>query len=807
MKFIPLLISALVLAAAVYVGGTHGVISPKVPAIAALFDPFAGAWQQAEPLEPTSTTVQIPATVQGEVVIDQRGVPHIFADKMTDVAYIQGYLHAQDRLFQMDIATRASSGRLAEVLGTSVLERDKTQRRKGILQAARQLEATWLAHPETSGIITAYVQGVNAYLANLKPKDYPLEYKILGFEPEGWTALKSAIFVQSMAETLCFRNEDIPTSNSRAVLGDELFAHLFPNENPQQSPVIPAGTAWDFEPIPVSVEELPAPLGHSLPFEHLPQSPEGIGSNNWAVSGTKTASGAPLLANDPHLNLTLPSIWYEIQLHCEGMNVHGVSLPTLPGVVIGFNAHQAWGITNVGHDVLDWYKISWTDTTRNHYVLDGQPVATEWKMDSIWVRGEAQPIVVRTPWTQFGPVVYEQPDDIHYNLAMRWLVHAPNSSESANNLTAFLRLGTSTQLSEYQQAIRGFDYPASNIVYADQQGNIALTAMGHYPIRQPQQGRFVQDGSRSQNNWQGFIPFEQVPRVANPPRQFVASANQTSTDATYPYYYLGGFDDFRGRYINRRLAAMDKVTPKDMMALQYDSHSLRAEEALPLLLAALEGQSLDENASSAKQLLTTWNYSYTADSKAAIVFRSWFDSLRYATFDEIHAHDTDKHPMEFPEDWRLIELMGTNPSDAIFDIQATSEKEDMAAIAKLALTQAATKVMPLIAAGSTWNTHRDTRIPHLAKLPGFDSGLLTSDGAKDTPNALSAANGPSWRMIVSLERPIKAWAALPGGSSGNAGSPFYAIGVEGWAKGEYVELTLFESPEAVGTGKRLVFGR
>jgi penicillin amidase len=269
---------------------------------------------------------------------------------------------------------------------------------------------------------------------------------------------------------------------------------------------------------------------------------------------------------------------------------------------------------------------------------------------------------------------------------------------------------------------------------------------------------------------------------------------------------LGGFDDFRGRYINRQLAKMDKVTPEDMMALQHDSHSLQAEEALPLMLAALEGQTLDPTAKEAQAMLAKWDYRYTADSRAAVLFHSWYDSLYMATFDEIKALESDTRPMEYPEDWRFIELMDKLPADPIFDHKSTKATEDAAALARQTFAKAVATVMPLLATGTTWNSHRDSRILHLAKIPGFDSGLITSDGTKNAPNAMTSVNGPSWRMIVSLEQPIRAWVALPGGSSGNPGSPFYKIGVDDWASGKYAEVRLFASADEVGPGRRLVFG-
>ena len=803
MKSLKFVVGLVALLALVYLGNTHGAINPRIPGIAAFLNPFTGIWQQADAAKAANDIIVIPGDIAGEVVIDERGIPHVFAEDKAAAIYIQGYLHARDRLFQMDVSTRAASGHLAEILGTGLLERDRIQRRKGMLVAAQRTAAAWQRNPETAVVINAYCAGVNAYISQLSPKDYPVEYKLLGFVPELWTPLKSALFSKSMAETLCFRNEDLATTNARALLGDSLFQHLYPEYNPAQSPVI-STTPWLNQVTKTAEDPIGEKIG-ALSFPELAQSPEGIGSNNWALAGSKTASGAPLLSNDPHLSLTLPSIWYEIHLVYGEENIYGVSLPSLPSILIGFNEASAWGITNVGQDVADWYKITWTDTTRTHYWLDGEATAVDVVTDTIYVRGAA-PTIIKTPWTIFGPVVYDQPEDEYYNLALRWVAHDAPFQEDSDNVEVFLDLASATNLEGYISALRAFDNPGSNVVYANQANDIALTVTGHFPARRQQQGRFVQDGSRSANAWPGFIPYEEIPRDVNPERQFVASANQQSTDLSYPYYYLGSFDDYRGRYINRHLESVKAARPEDMMALQYDAHSLRAEEAVPMLLKSLAtSPQRDKLPQKGIELLKTWDFVYRAQAQAPIVFDSWLDSLYKLTFDEVYTLHSKDRPVMFPETWRFLELLRDQPEDLIFDHQATAVQETAQDLILQAYKQAMAAVLPILAAGTTWSEHRDTRIRHLASIPAFGSDLIESDGARETPNALSSDFGPSWRMVVSLEKPLRAWGVLPGGSSGNVGSPFYTKGILEWSKGKYFELFLYRKAEEVPARQRLVF--
>jgi penicillin amidase len=268
----------------------------------------------------------------------------------------------------------------------------------------------------------------------LHPRDYRLEFKLLNYKPERWTPLHSALIAKSMSTTLGSKNEDLEATNTLAWLGEEAFDRLFPERFPAQRPVIPPGTVWDFEPVQPEQPEADEPepaleMMGVLPYPEREALPSGIGSNNWVLSGSRTASGYPILANDPHLQLTLPSIWYEIQLHLPEFNAYGVSLPGIPGMLIGFNEDVAWGVTNVGQDVLDWYRIDWADRPQRTYRVDGDLLQAEPVVEVIRVRGQ-EAVTDTVLYTEFGPIVYSHPDSPAYDLAMRWIAHdRPQSSE------------------------------------------------------------------------------------------------------------------------------------------------------------------------------------------------------------------------------------------------------------------------------------------------------------------------------------------------------------------------------------------
>ena len=776
---------------------SHQPFSLPFPPLGKLFSPFDGFWQNAEKTKAGDFTINLDGVQEPvQVIFDDRMVPHIFAQNDEDLFFAQGYVTAMHRLWQMDISVRATSGHLAAVMGPSVLERDKLQRKKGLLMAAENASEVFATSPLDDRIGNAYTAGVNAYIKQLAPADYPIEFKLLNYKPEPWSSLKSAIFFKSMAESLCARHTDLASSNALEQWGRETFDFLFPEYNPKQSPIIPEDVQWEFGPAAMGDTEAQDPaIGALYKHETFPQPSEFLGSNNWAVAGGKTSSGVPILCNDPHLQLTLPSIWFEIQLHTPELNSYGVSLPGTPGVVIGFNEHIAWGQTNVGHDVLDWYEIEWVDDKKESYRVDGKEKPVVLRYDTIEIRGQKEPHIELTRLTEWGPVVYEAEGEAYQDLAMRWIAHDKPSKKDFYEVGTFYYLMKGKNKEDYFKALSGYDSPAQNFVFASQEGDIALQVNGKFPIKKDQQGRFVQAGNRSENAWSGFIPREQVPKVLNPARGFVASANQHSTSPDYPYYYLGGFDDYRGRFINEQLGQMENVEIEDMKALQLNNHSLKAREALPLLLMAMDSVDTEGKGLEILQILREWDYRYEANSRAPILFDRWFRESLLLTFDE-WKEPSEKMALLYPEAWRFISLLEENADHPIFDLQETEELEVASSILQKAFTQMVEAYQEQLEDPEfDWGHHKGTKIGHLGRIQAFDSDLVYTGGTGDAPNAIKPRHGPSWRMIVTLGEEVEAYGVFPGGQSGNPGSAYYDNTIDTWAKGEYYPLYLMKNPD------------
>lgn len=806
MSYLRLLISAVLLCGLVW--GMHQRIpvgKQQLPAPGHFFNPFSGFWRNAEPavsVFPASADWRLSGLTEPvEVVFDDLMVPHIFAGNELDAVRVQGYLLARDRLWQMDISTRKAAGRLSEVLGERTLEIDRMTRRHGLGWAAERDLASWQQDDRARAVIDAFTDGVNAYIAALRPADYPIEFKILGYAPEPWTPLKSALMAESMAETLVRREFDLPSTQTRDLLGQEVYDALFPDWNPEQQPIVPDHGQWTAvatTPAPATdtAASMQAPTSH----RHKPRwygAPDEYqdGSNNWALSGARTRSGKPMLANDPHLTLNLPSIWYQVQIHTPTFNCYGVSLPGVPGVIIGFNEHLAWGITNASHDVADWYRIQWSNDQHTAYRYDDTERPATYRVETIGVKGRP-PVQDTVTYTVWGPVVHERdPEHPLRDCAFRWLVHDP--SEPLYPLV-FLNLAQSKGWDDYRQAIAPFDVPAQNMVMATRTGAIGITVQGHFPLRRPGQGKFVQDGSRSDNAWQGRIPQAMNPAQKDPEQAFVFSANQHSTPPSYPYYYHGDFEDFRGRRIHERLSTLQGATLDTLAAMQQDNFSRRAADALPAMLHLL-GSRADADDRQIRDVLQSWNFQYEAGQRAPIFFEYWFDACYRATWDELRTDSVGFEP-RLPDSWRFIDLLRHDTLNVFFDNRETPLKESAGDIVRAAYDStlahfAANPDLLLY----TWGQYRPVEIKHMGRIEGFGRTLTNVGGHGSAPNAQKDTHGPSWRMLVALEDSVYARGVYPGGQSGNPGSPYYDNMVDAWAEGRYFDLLFLASPSAPTT--------
>jgi penicillin amidase len=791
MRIVPFIISAVI------TGGLVYALDTKIgsnPPIGKFLSPQHGFWQNAEPADQDFTADLQFSDLKGkaEVYLDDRLVPHVFAENDEDLYFIQGYLHARFRLFQMDLQTKAAEGRASEIAGEKAIDYDKTKRRLGMKFAAENAMKEMEKDPVSKASFTAYTNGVNAYIGTLTESTLPLEYKLLDLQPEKWTNLRSALLLKMMAEMLASGTEnDLANTNAKSIFTEAQLKMLYPQVPDSLAPIVPKGTVF---PAPAIIPVAPAGsdslyLRNTEPVVTKPvEMPDkNNGSNNWVVAGSKTKSGAPILCNDPHLELSLPSIWYEIQLQTPTSNTYGVSLPGTPFVIIGFNDSIAWGVTNAQRDVKDYYEIKFKDNSKKEYWFNGIWQNTTQRIEAIKVRGGAT-VYDTVAYTIFGPVMYDESFSNDFsksrNLAVRWVAHDPS-----NEGMTFYKLNRAKNYTDYEEAIKTFDCPGQNFVFASKTGDIAIWQQGKFPARWDRQGIYVMPGEDNSYMWQGFIPQGENPHALNPERGFLESANQRPADSAYPYFIPGSYITPRGITIENKLAAMNGITPDDMKKLQYDYFNTLAEDALPVLLKYVREADLTPASKKYLALVRSWDFYATPDSKGQTIYQCWWDSTEVAICKDEITKVTPQAP--WPEEQTTMELLKKDSTLVFIDNINTPEKETLFDIVTAALNKAATNLSEKETAGKLeWSKFKNPTVYHLLKdalLPFARRGLPVG-GNGNIINAVTHSHGPSWRMIVHLTTPTEAYGVYPAGQSGNPGSKYYDSFVDTWAAGKYYPL-------------------
>jgi penicillin G amidase len=769
-----------------------------------LLSPQHGLWQNAEPVkEDFNASLSFPE-LKGKthVYFDERLVPHLFAEQEEDAFFVQGYLHAKFRLWQMEFQTHAAAGRLSEVLGDQVNGKDvlnkadRYYRRLGLGYAAKKALAEAEKDAETKAQMDAYTAGVNAYIRQLRKSALPIEYKLLGYEPELWNNEKICLFLKYMSFDLAGAENDFEYSNAKSVFSAEDFEMLFPIAEDSLDPVVPKGTEF-FQP---AIAVQPPPSADSLYFKRkdttdffIIKPDEDNGSNNWAVSGSKTESGSPILCNDPHLGLNLPSIWYEMQINTPTYNAYGVSFPGAPYVIIGFNDSCAFGETNAGRDIRDYYEIRFKDESMQEYWFENAWKKTEFRYDTIKIKNKS-PFIDTIAHTIFGPVMYDHrynggrtPEGKYY--AVRWKAH-----DAGNELKTFNLLDRARNYNDYYNAIQYLHTPGQNFVFATKTDTIALWAQGQFPAKWRRQGDFIMPGTDSSYMWQGDIPQDENPHQINPERQFVSSANQTPADTSYPYYLGGGYPIYRGLLINRYLNSMQQITPRQMMLMQNDNYNVFAEMAMPVFTRNISTSSFSTDENKYWQLLTNWNLRNDPAETGATVFAITWDKFEQAVWADEYRQTSLK--LMWPYSSTLLEAVLKDSAFKFIDDVGTGQQETLADIATAAFKAAVQELKKKEADGALeWASYKDTRVNHLLSLVPFSRLHVYNGGGKHMINATKDIHGPSWRMVVHLTPRTEAYGVYPGGQSGNPGSKYYDAFITTWEKGEYYPLWVMDANE------------
>ena len=703
-----------------------------------------------------------------EIKRDQRGIPFITAADEVELYLAQGYATAADRLWQMDFLRRTARGELAEVLGAVAVGSDKLHRIYGFRTVAEKQLAG--ASVQTREVLEAYARGVNAYINECGPKSLPLEFQILGYQPSEWTAIDSLALGKLFAENLSFTVEaDI----LRALLSDlppERFQALLPVNSPldliDDAAVHPLPSRKFSEPELAMLQGL---LTSMRQHRAVTSGDNEVGSNSWVVSGERTVSGKPMLASDPHLQATSPSIWHIVHLNTNDLRVSGVAVPGVPGIMIGHNQWIAWGITNLCPDVQDLYFEQFDPKDAEVYKTPGGWQRAEVRNEVIAVRNTAyhsgnEPVNLAVKTTRHGPIICESSS---IGLALRWTA----LDADVIDLETFLGLNRARNWDDFVTALSGYGGPPQNFTYADTAGHIGYYSAGRIPIRKSADGSVPHDGTSDEGDWVGFIPFQEMPHEFDPPSGFIVMANQRIVDQEYPHHLTHNWRvPYRARRIYERLEEQARLSVADFLAIQGDTYSY------PDLIFAAEvvklGERLQDAAAEWVELceqLRDWDGFSQADSGVLPLVTEMRKQFRIRVLNGVLGTEraqlyewrnestfVDKLIVERPADWLPREF------DSYESLLLVCYRE---AVAKL------TKQLGQDKQQWTWGRMAQVKFPHqLERLGSTGARFATSSFPQETDGSMPTVNAGS-RVSLRFVADLSDWDAtrlcLPLGESGD----------------------------------------
>jgi penicillin amidase len=789
----------------------------------------------------TDGTVQVSGVASPITIIrDKSGIPHIYASNLHDLFFAQGYVHAQDRLWQMEVNRRGVAGQSSELMPSTLnLEQDKFVRTLGWRRAA-QADYDALDN-QSKAILQAYADGVNAFITT-HGNNLPIEFTIVGafgsqglsYKPEPWTPIDTLQWAKAMAWNLSGNwSKEIYQAQVLAKFGDDqgkaMLADLFPPYDYQNRPIIvPQGIAWSKMPSLADLNQLDTISGIRG---------RDIGSNNWTISGSRTTTGKPLLANDPHLGIQMPSIWYFNSLHCQPVStacpfdVTGASFPGAPGIIIGHNQRIAWGVTNVGPDVQDLFleKIDGKQYEYKSQKLDLTFVPETWTIkgrvpadykpspnetDTYDEKSNTTTIMLNVRYTQHGPIISDVDADAaqlgadQYAVAFSWTaINAPEQT-----LNAFIGVDLAQNWDDFRAALSHYGTPSQNFVYADVDGNIGYQTPGRIPIRAKGDGQLPVPGWTGENDWIGYIPFDELPRSFNPAKGYIVTANNAVVGPNYKYFLSMDWDrGWRAQRIADLIEAKDKLGPDDISAIQGDSLNLAAQSIVPYL----SNISVEGDAKKVLDAINGWDFFEKRDSVGAGAYEAfWLNLLRNTFDDDLSALAPDYVNGGDVNRQAMIALLA-KPDSKWWDDATTPAIETRDDILKKSLNDAAKMlVAELGAAPSGWKWGKLHTAIFESQALGtspvafiFNRGPVEVDGGTAIVNntggnfskAYSTPPGkladifaertvPSLRQIIDLDDLNASRFIHTTGESGLPTNPHYDDFIDKWRNIQYVPM-------------------
>ncbi|MDR5672873.1 penicillin acylase family protein [Halalkaliarchaeum sp. AArc-GB] len=782
------------LVSAILAGGLAGGVLSPVSGYLRGFAPLSGTvWGAAGDDRIRSLSSPYGAAT---VRFDEEGVPHVDAGSEPAAYYAVGYTQAADRLFQLDLQRRVMRGRLSEVVGPDTLESDKFNVRMGYLDAAR---ANWtrLRDEPVGEAVAAFADGVNA---RIDDGPLPMEFGLLDYEPDPWTPVDTMLMEKQISWGLTGSFRTLRLALLEDQFGPDVVEELYPSRIPHDAPILRAEGGSSPGRTVVSRSADATTVGRSsgalsgLSIGEVSrlsrfESPPGVGSNSWVVSGDHTDSGQPIVANDPHLDLSVPPLWYEQHVETPDASVRGVTFPGVPFVIIGANHAGAWGFTNAGADVIDFYTYE-VDDDGDRYRYRGVWREFDRKRRQIPVDGD-QDRTIEVKRTVHGPMI----DREGRSVAVAWTGLA-----ATRTTMAVFEYARSDGLEEFLEATRRFDLPTQCLVYADRDGRTLFQVTGKVPIRrtdgEPVRGDRVFDGSAGegewdgfepygQPTWDGFVPFEEMPAEIDPP--YLGTANQrVIDDDRYPHYFAASYaDGYRGRRVwdllDERVEGGPPVDREFLRSMQLDVRDYRFDDA-DFLVPALTDAEAPDRLENVGETLFEWDGRMDRDSRGALLFAAWVDAYREVVFEPLFS-DLDLGEAYYPGDWTLL---NAGPESTLF------EERERAELAREAMERALEGIdgdSPRFEGADRYGDATHTGVlEHPFGVGALGYPRYETDGSPRTLMNFRPARpaGSSWRMLCEPGGDCEA--ILPGGNSGNYFSPHYDDQLRRWADGEYKSM-------------------
>jgi penicillin G amidase len=776
-------------------------------------------------------TVRVPGlSARVTVVRDGHGVPTINASSFEDLFFAQGFVTAQDRLWQMDMMRRFAAGEISEILGGDFLQHDREQRILGLRVAARKgLE---VSSEQNHAHFEAYARGVNAYIESHR-EWLPIEFRILHYFPRPWAPEDSTLIAAQMVKDLNHYpyRDALDREKILAKLGPELTADLYVNSSWHDRPPTATRPSLNQKLYQDTDDENPQhPVGSSVAgvavgagFENLASAGESdsdarmvVGSNNWVVSGAHTVSGKPLLSNDMHLRHQMPNLWYEAHLRCGNFDAAGATLPGLPYVIVGHNQHIAWGFTNVGPTVEDVYIETFNPD--GQYLTPEGWKAPEHRREVIHVKGKPDG-VVDVALTRHGPIITDLVPGETRELALRWTLYDGTHDP-------FFEVDSAQNWEQFRSAFSAFDAPGQNVVFADVDGNIGYQATGKIPIRATGDGSLPENGSDDSHEWTGYIPFDKLPSVYNPPSGIIATANARITPDGYPYSISTGWEaPWRSARIYRVLESGKKFSPADMLALQMDIYS-NADRffAERFVYSVDHARKASPRTQQAAEILRGWDGRMTADSAApTIAYRARAELARLLLEPKLGVAPTDAKQVGAKLSWKSyswgmqsvwLENVVHHQPQRWLPEEYGSYDELLEAAVEAAVSGLEVSKEPRDRATDLaswkWGAFRPVEIQHpiLGRVPLLQRwtgpGVQTQSGSGYTVKAVSRSHGPSQRQTVDLSDLDRTTLNLVTGEAGNFLSPYYMDQWKPWYEGSTFKLPYSEKAVAASKQHELV---